>query len=152
MALVHREDDWMKPIQTMEVGDRLITKLRPLTRSEVELQALLAGEYAPMFLTEEGARANGWKTTLVPGLLSLSIGYGLLMQAGFLRDVIAYMGTTNMRFLAPVHPGDAIRMDVTVTSKKRTDKGWICEYDWTILNQNDETVGEGHNRCLFRAE
>jgi len=136
----------MKPIQTMDVGDRLITKSRVLTRSEVELQALLAGEYAPQFLSEDGARANGWKTTLVPGLLSLSIGYGLLMQAGFLRDVIAYMGTTNMRFLAPVHPGDFIRMEVEVTSKKRSDKGWLCEYDWTIRNQDDQPVGQGHNR------
>jgi len=139
------EDDWRKPIQKMEVGDKLTTKSRTITRSEVELLVLLAGEYAPQFLSEGAARADGWKTQLVPGPLSLSVAYGLLMQAGFLNDVIAYMGTSDMRFLAPVYPGDSIRVETEVTSKKRTEKGWLCEYDWTIRNQDEVAVGEGHN-------
>jgi acyl dehydratase len=139
------EDDWRKPIQRMEVGDKLTTKSRTITRSEVELMALLAGEYAPQFLSEKGAQANGWKSQLVPGPLSLSVAYGLLMQAGFLKDIIAYMGTTDMRLLAPVYPGDSIHVETEVTSKKRTEKGWLCEYDWTIRNQDGMAVGEGHN-------
>lgn len=139
------EDEWRTPIEQMEVGDRLTTKSRTVSRSEVELAVLLAGEYAPQFLSEAAARANGWKTQLVPGLLSLSIGYGLLMQAGFLENVIAYMGTSRMRFPSPVYPGDQIRMETAVTSKKRSDKGWVCEYDWTIRNQDGVVVGEGHN-------
>jgi acyl dehydratase len=139
------EDEWRTPIEQMEVGDRLTTKSRTLTRSEVEFGVLLAGEYAPQFLSEEAARANGWKTQLVPGLVSLSIGYGLLMQAGFLENVIAYMGTSRMRFPAPVYPGDRIRMETLVTSKKRSENGWVCEYDWVIRNQDGVVVGEGHN-------
>ena len=139
------ENDWLKPMQKMEIGDKLTTKSRMIARSEVELMVLLAGEYIPQFVSEEAARANGWKTQLVPGPLSLSIAYGLLMQSGFLKDVTAYMGTSDMRFLAPVYPGDSIHVETEVTSKKRTDKGWIGEYDWTIINQDDVTVGKGHN-------
>ncbi len=139
------EDNWRKKIQDMEVGDRLKTKWRVITKTETELFALIGGDTAPQFLSEKEARDSGWETQLVPGLCTLNIAYGLLIQAGFLSDIIAYMNTTDMQFLAPVYPGDSIRMETEVTSKKKTSKGWICEYDWTIRKQNDTEVAKGHN-------
>ncbi|MFB0520093.1 MAG: MaoC family dehydratase [Desulfatiglandales bacterium] len=145
MAKHYIEDSWRMPVQKMEIGDKLTTKTRIITKTDVELFALLGGDIAPQFLSEKAAQANKWKTQLVPGLCTLNIAYGLLIQAGFLADIIAYIGTTNMRFLAPVYPGEAIRMETEVTSKKKTRKGWICEYDWTIRNQDEVAVAEGHN-------
>jgi acyl dehydratase len=145
MAKHYIEDSWRMPIQKMEIGDKLTTKTRIITKTDLELFALLGGDIAPQFLSEKAAQANKWKTQLVPGLCTLNIAYGLLIQAGFLADIIAYIGTTNMRFLAPVYPGEAIRMETEVTSKKKTRKGWICEYDWTIRNQDEVAVAEGHN-------
>ena len=145
MAKEYVEDTWRKPIQKMEIGDKLITKSRVITRSEVEVFALLGGDIAPQFLNGDAARESGWKDQLVPGLCSLNIAYGLLIQSGFIADIIAYMSTKNMNFLAPVYPGDSIRMETEVTSKKKTEKGWLCEYDWTIRNQDGTAVAEGHN-------
>ena len=65
--------------------------------------------------------------------------------AGFLKDIVAYIGTDRMRFSNPVYPGDSIRMIVEVTDKKKTNKGWICQYDWTIQNQDGINVAGGHN-------
>jgi hypothetical protein len=53
------------------------------------------------------------------------------------------MGTDNMRFHAPVYPGDSIFVETLITSKKQTRKGWMCEYDWTIKNQDDVAVATG---------
>jgi len=145
MAKHYREDDWRKGIQNMEPGDKFTTKSRTVTRSELEFFALLGGDYAAQFLSDKAAKENGWRTQLVPGLCALNIGYGLLIQAGFIADVIAYMGTTDMQFLAPVYPEDSIRMETVVTAKKQSKKGWICEYDWAILNQDDVAVAKGHN-------
>lgn len=145
MANHYMEDHWRRPIQKMEVGDRLTTKSRVITRTELELFALLGGDTAEQFLSEGAARESGWKTQLVPGLCTLNIAYGLLIQAGFLKDIVAYLETDRMRFSAPVYPGDSIRMETRVTDKKQTDKGWLCEYDWTIKNQDGVTVAEGHN-------
>jgi hypothetical protein len=36
-------------------------------------------------------------------------------------------------------------VEAEVTSKKKTKKGWLCEYDWTIRNQDATTAAEGHN-------
>lgn len=145
MAKHYMENDWRIPVQKMEIGDKLTTKTRVITKTEVELFALLGGDIAPQFLSEKAAQDSGWKTQLVPGLCSLNIAYGLLIQAGFLTDIIAYISTSNMRFLAPVYPDDSICMETEVTKKKKTEKGWICEYDWTIKNQDEKTVAEGHN-------
>lgn len=139
------EDNWRKPIQKMEVGDKVITKSRIITRTEIELYAVLGGDLAPQFLSEKAAQENGWDRQLVPGVLSLTIGYGLLLQVGFLSDIVAYMGTSNMKFNAPLYWDNSIRMEAEVTSKKRTEKGWLCEYDWTIRNQDGVAVAEGHN-------
>ena len=139
------ENDWRKHIQDMEVGDTLTTKSRVITKTDVELFALLGGDIAPQFLDDKAAQESGWKAQLVPGLCTLNIAYGLLIQAGFIADIIAYMETREMKFLAPVYPGDSITMKTEVTAKKRTKKGWICEYDWTIRNQDDLPVAQGHN-------
>lgn len=139
------EDNWRKPIQEMEIGDKVTTKSRTITRTEIELLALLGGDYAPQFLSEKAAKENGWERQLVPGVHCLNVAYGLLIQMGFLKDVIAYMETSNMKFLGPVYWGDSIRVEAVVTSKKKTEKGWLCQYDWTIQNQDAVDVATGHN-------
>lgn len=139
------ENDWRKPIQKMEVGDRVTTKSRVITKTETELFAIIGGDYAAQFLSERAAKENGWKNQLVPGLLSVNIAYGLLIQNGFLKDVIAYMGTSNMEFLSPVYLEDSIGVEAEITSKKKAKKGWICEYDWIIKNQENVIVATGHN-------
>jgi oxepin-CoA hydrolase/3-oxo-5,6-dehydrosuberyl-CoA semialdehyde dehydrogenase len=139
------EDNWRTPIQKMEIGDKIITKSRTITKTDIELGALLGGDYAPQFLSEKAAQDSGWKTQLLPGICTVNIAYGLLIQAGFLSDIIAYMGTDNMRFHVPVYPGNSIRMEAELTSKKKSKKGWICEYDWIIKNQDGMNVADGHN-------
>lgn len=150
MATEYREDSWRKAVQDMEIGDTFVTKSRVITRTETELFALLGGDTIPMFLSEDGGRKRGWNGQLVPGLCTLNIAYGLLMQGGFLKDVLAYMGTRDMEFVQPVYPGDAIWVKTKVTAKKETKKGTICDYDWTIYNQDDVRIGSGHNYCIFK--
>ena len=141
-----------KHIQNMEVGDKIVTKSRVITKTDLEFYAIATGDTHPMFLSEEHARSVGWKTQLVPGLLSYSIAVGLLIQSGFIANVIAYMGTDKMRFLAPVYPYDTIRVEAEVLSKKETKKkNWICTYKWVIRNENNEAVAEGENTCMFKS-
>jgi len=145
------EDNMQKHVQDMEVGDKIVTKSRVITKTDLELYAISTGDTHPMFLSEEAAQSFGWKTQLVPGLLAFSIGVGLLIQSGFIADVIAFMGTDKLRFNAPVYPYDTIRIEAKVLSKKKTSKGnWICSYKWVIRNQHDEAVAEGENTCMFK--
>lgn len=67
------------------------------------------------------------------------------MQAGYLDNVILYLGASDMRFLEPLYPGDAIRVETEVTAKSLTSKGWICEYDWTMRSQVATAAVQGRN-------
>jgi acyl dehydratase len=99
-----------------------------------------------MFLSEEYARSVGWRTQLVPRLLSYSIAIGLLIQSGFIAGIVAYVGTDKLRFLAPVYPYDSIRVDTEALYKKETKKvNWVCSYKWVIRNQSDEAVAQREN-------
>ena len=140
------EENAQKHIQDMEIGDKILTKSRVITKTDLELYAISTGDTHPMFLSEEYARSLGWKMQLVPGLLTYSIAIGLLIQSGFIIDVTAYMATDKLRFLAPVYPYDTIRVEAEVLAKKQTKKGnWVCSYKWIIRNQNDEALAEGEN-------
>ena len=142
----YNEPDMQPHIQDMEIGDRIVTKSRVITRTDLELYAISTGDTHPMFLSEEYAQSFGWKTQIVPGLLSYSIAVGLMIQSGFISDVTAYMGTDKLRFLAPVYPYDTIRVEAEVLSKKKTKSGnWVCSYKWVIRNQNNEAAAEGEN-------
>ena len=142
----YREEDAQRHLQDMEIGDRFVTKSRVITRTDLELYAVSTGDTHPMFLSEEHAQAAGWKTQIVPGLLAYSIAVGLMIQSGFIADVIAYMGTDKMKFLAPVYPYDTIRAETEVLAKKQTKTGnWIGSYKWVIRNQNNEATAEGEN-------
>ncbi|MFC2040785.1 MaoC family dehydratase [Chloroflexota bacterium] len=146
MGQQYDEEGMQKHIQNMEVGDRFVTKSRVITKTDLELYAISTGDTHPMFLSEEHAQSFGWKTQLVPGLLSYSIAIGLLIQSGFVSDVKAYMGTDKMRFLAPVYPYDTIRVETEVLSRKETKKGdLVCSYKWVIKNQKGEATAEGEN-------
>ena len=146
MAKRYAEQDMQKPIQKMDIGDRFVTKPRVITKTELELYAICTGDPHPMFLSEEAAQSSGWKTQLVPGFLTFSIAVGLLIQSGYIRDVMAFMSADKVRFDAPVYPYDTIRVETEVLSKKHTDKGdWICSYSWEVRNQSDDIVAQGEN-------
>ena len=58
MATHYVEDDWRKHIQDMEIGDTLTTKSRVITKTDVELFALLGGDIAPQFLDDKAAQES----------------------------------------------------------------------------------------------
>ena len=146
MAQLYNEEEMQRHIQNMDIGDRFVTKSRVITKTDLELYAISTGDTHPMFLSEEQAKAAGWKNQLVPGLLTFSIAVGLLIQSGYISDVMAFMGTDKVKFNVPVYPYDTIRVETEVLSKKQVkDANWICSYKWIVRNQNDEAVAEGEN-------
>jgi len=151
MVQSYIEEEKQQHIQSMEIGDKFITKSRVVTRTDLELYAISTGDTHPMFLSEEYAKSFGWRTQLVPGLLTFSIAVGLLIQSGFISDVIAFLGTDKVKFNAPVYPYDSIKVEAEILSKKQTKSAnWICSYKWIVRNQNDEAVAEGENTCMFK--
>ncbi len=123
---------------------------KPSGRVRVEKDEIIAfaKKFDPQFfhLDEEAARksifgrlvASGWHTAAMTMSLVARSEYG---SAG---GTIG-MGFEDMRWPAPVYPGDELRIETEVlemrASKSRPDRG-VMKLRTRTLNQNDEAVQE----------
>jgi len=146
MGAFYSEEELSKKILDLDIGDRFATKWRTLTQTDLELNAIVNGDFHPMFFSEEIAKKAGWKTRLFPGLVTLNIAIGLLIQSRITIDTIGFLGMDKIKFLAPVYPGDTIRFELELISKKQNNKKqWIVDYKFEIKNNNNEICIEGFN-------
>ena len=120
MEKFYKEEELSKKILDLEVGDKFATKWRTMTQTDLELNAIVNGDYHPMFFSEEAAKNMGWKTKLFPGLVTLNIAIGLLIQSR--------------------------RFELELVSKKQNSKKqWIIDYKFEVKNDKGEVCIEGYN-------
>jgi acyl dehydratase len=85
-----------------------------------------------------GLVASGWHTAAVAMRLLVDSDLGLWGQGGG-------VAVESMRFPAPVRPGDALRLEGTVTetrpSRSKADRG-IVKFEVSVYNQRNELVLE----------
>ena len=141
-----------KPFSQCEPGTKVVTGEKIITAGDVDIFANITKNELPMFLLEDAAKAYKWRTRIVPGAYTLACTIGLEEACGILSDVLAYVSLDELRFLAPVYPGDVIHVEIELLSKRLTKEGdrGLIEYRWITYNQNGEAVLQGKNRCMFK--
>jgi acyl dehydratase len=77
----------------------------------------------------------------------MSCSIGLMEQAGFLDDIIAFMAVEKLRYLAPVYIGDTLHVEVEFMDKKPTkdSRRNIIFYKFQTFNQHGRPVLEAQN-------
>ncbi|HUV59895.1 MAG TPA: MaoC/PaaZ C-terminal domain-containing protein [Desulfatiglandales bacterium] len=152
MAKIYKEEESKVMMLDMEVGDKLITKSRPLSKTDLYLNLMVLGIYHPMFYNVETAKEKGWKDTIFQGVIVMNIAEGLLHQSGVIANSSACLGSDKVKFTAPVFPGDDIRYELEIVSKRqRENKDWVVTFKFEIKTQNDEIAIDGLNTLLFTA-
>jgi oxepin-CoA hydrolase/3-oxo-5,6-dehydrosuberyl-CoA semialdehyde dehydrogenase len=130
-----------KRISELEIGYTLKTGSRTVTLDDIEHFAHFTGDNFYAHMDEEAAKASPiFGGRVAHGYLILSFAAGLFVDPAP-GPVLANTGLDNLRFLTPLYPGDAMRVELTVKSKSVRDaeKGevrWAVE----IFNQKDEIV------------
>lgn len=152
MVKIYKEEESAVTMLDMEVGDKLITKSRPLSKTDLYLNLMALGIYHPMFYNVKAAKEKGWKDTIFQGVIVMSIAEGLLHQSGAIAHSIACLGSDKVKFKAPVFPGDEVRYELEIVSKRqRENKDWVVTFKFEIKTQNDEIAIDGLNTLLFTA-
>lgn len=143
-----------KTLSRFVPGERAVTNTKIITPTDVETFANMTRNAMPLFLDEKYAQSLGWRTRLVPGPLTFSCAIGLMEESGLLDDVMAFMATDKVRFTAPVYPYDSLTVHVELLSKKQTKDGTrgLVNYRWAGKNQEDKTVIEGENTCMYKVK
>lgn len=126
------------------VGDSVLTAGRTVDVSDITAFAGLTGDHYPLHTDDEYCRAHtSFGGRIAHGPLTYSLAMGLVGLSGFLGDaVVAMRELRELRALAPVRPGDTVRVRAEVSElapARRPQHGQVT-LDYTVLNQKDEEV------------
>lgn len=140
-----------KFFEDFEVGARYPTYGRTITEGDLSLFCAFVGYHVPLFIDEEYAKKTPYGGRIAPSALTMAISTGMT-ESLFRTTVIALLAVDRGRFPAPVRPGDTIRTEVEVLSKRETSdpsRGIVVFRDH-VLNQRDETVFQIDKTTLIR--
>ena len=110
-------------------------------RSFAQEYATVFHDTCPLFLSEDYARAHGFKDLLVHPMQTFNIVLSLGVQNNS-EKAIANLGYYNVEFKMPVYPGDTITARSKVLSRRERGEGkpGIAHVRTLGLNQRDEVV------------
>lgn len=121
---------------------------------EAEMLAF-AKAYDPQWfhLDAERAREGRWGGLIGSGWLTCALAMRMAADSVLEgSESFGSPGIEKLRWLLPVRPGDAIRLESTIdsirTSSSRADLG-IVRWTWRVFNQHDEHVLELEATSLF---
>ena len=145
-------------IQHMKVGDKFVSLSRVITKTDIEIFCTASGMINPLFSSDayikssKAHQAIGLKGSVAPGQLLVGIMLGNLLRSGLIDDVIVQLTTNNVRYTAPVYPYDMLRTEIEITGSRITKSGKqvIVDYKWEVKNQDNVTVVQGDNTCMFK--
>ncbi|NYT80448.1 MaoC family dehydratase [Alcaligenaceae bacterium] len=137
-----------------ELKAGMVFKHPPVVVDEEEMLAF-AKAYDPQWfhVDKEAAREGRWGGLIGSGWLTCGVAMRMAAQA-VLHDSESFAspGVERLRWILPVRPGDALRLEATIDSVRisssRDDLG-IMRWTWRLFNQRDEHVFEVEVTSLF---
>jgi acyl dehydratase len=134
-------------------GVVLTSAPRLITAGDIDDYARLTGETHPVHTDENFARAAGFDGRITHGLFNLALIEGLKATLGcFDRSVIASLGWTDIRFSAPVYPGDEVHLRLQLIScrpARKPGRGIAVERGFLVKADGTEAVRGDHSILLL---
>ena len=148
-------DPTSKCFEDFVLGDRMITRGRTIDIGDITNFAGLTGDFYPLHIDAEFARAHRFGTRIAHGPLTFAIAVGLVGMSDFYGDAItALIEIQELRARKPVFAGDTIKVSATVVelnSGKNPKYGEIV-VNYSVLNQKEEEVMTFRQIMLARSK
>ncbi|MCR5942773.1 hypothetical protein FG152_18425 [Ochrobactrum sp. XJ1] len=129
-------------------GTVLESPTRTIEFDDIDAYAKLTGEDHPVHMDDEFARSAGFTGRITHGLFNLALLEGLKARLGvFDRSVTASLGWTDIKFSAPLYPGETVRLKLEFVDRRRTSKpgrGLATERGYLIKDDGTEVVRGDH--------
>lgn len=124
--------------EELVVGSVARTRARTITETDVVNFAALSGDWNPLHTDAVFAERAQFGRRIAHGMLTLSIATGLIkLEAPYVK---AFYGIDELRFRAPVFPGDTILVESVLTGVEMRSKGGVASFDVTVSNQHGAAV------------
>ncbi len=114
---------------------------RRVTQEGIRRYAEASGDYNPIHVDEEYARATPFGGTIAHGMLVLAY-LSEMMAAAFGHDWLAG-GRLKVRFRAPARPGDTLTVRAEPRRAREVNGDRVFEYNVTCSNQEGEALVSG---------
>jgi 3-hydroxybutyryl-CoA dehydratase len=124
------------------VGAKIGSGVRQVEQADVEAFAELSGDRNPVHLDQVFAARTPFRGRIAHGMLVQSLASGLMWQTGAFAGTVVAVQESRASFLAPVRPGDAIRIEITVLEREAEPgprRGWV-RLRVAVLDQRGELV------------
>ena len=132
-----------KTYEEYRIGEVFESYGRTITEADIVNFTCFAGLKLPMFIDEEfSSKHSLYKTRVAPGLMTASIGAGMLEDI-LGKYTLAALGLDRFKFSAPVKIGDTLHARITVEG--RNDHG---DGDKGILSVRGEMVNQAKVAAL----
>jgi acyl dehydratase len=129
--------------EDFSVGEEAISPGVTLTEAGIVDFAL---KYDPQrfHISREAAEQSPYGGLIASGFQTMCLGFRMFYDLGFITETgLGSPGIDELRWPAPVRPGDTLRTKVVIRdkreSKSRPDRG-IVHLAFTVVNQRDEAV------------
>jgi acyl dehydratase len=126
-----------------EVGERFRSRGVTLTEAEI-VSFALAYDPQPFHIDAEAAAKSPFGGLIASGLQTFALGWRMFLQEGLFNACsMGSPGIDEMRWTAPVRPGDTLYTEAEVRevrpSSSKPDRGTL-RMAYRIVNQRGETV------------
>jgi acyl dehydratase len=126
-----------------EVGERFRTGGATMTESDM-IHYALAYDPQPFHIDTEAAAQSSYGGLIASGQHTLGVGWRMFLQEGLFKACsMGSPGMDELRWTAPVRPGDTIHTEAEVLEKRpsasKPDRG-LLRMGYKMLNQRGETV------------
>ncbi len=127
-------------LDDIKVGDTSSSRRRTITEADIVQFAMFTGDWHPIHVDVEYAASHPrFGQRIAHGALVLSVALGLVEF--WPPAMEAFYGLDRLRFVAPTHIGDTLRVDTEVlTIAPREGGGGVVTYRFVVRNQRDADV------------
>ncbi len=137
-----------KYFEDLTIGEALTTHRRTVTEADIVNFGCLSGDHFYAHFDDVAAKDSLFEKRVAHGYFVLSAAAGMFVHPAPGPVMLNY-GLEDLRFVAPVYPGDTIQAKLivkrkTVRQKRETDKepyGMVW-FDVQVTNQEDVQVAE----------
>jgi acyl dehydratase len=126
---------------------------RTITEADLTLFAMLSGDWNPVHVDEEFAKASAYGERVVHGLYGPAIMTGFLQQLGiFDGSAIAMLNISQLNFLKPLLIGDTVHMELTILETRLTRDGsrGVVGRKFRLIKHGGEVAQEMLSDVLVR--
>lgn len=136
----------------LAVGDEWESPRRTLTEADVVHFAGISGDFNPIHMDQEAARAGPFGKPIAHGLLGLAVASGLGSHAPRV-ETLAFLSILEWHFREPIFFGDTVQLISRVEALEPKARGRRGVVTWhrRLVNQHGKTVQEGRTQTLVKA-